>query len=116
MTSKREYIDYINDILDSIEKIELFTHDMNFEEFKNDDKTSYAVIRCFEIIGEATKNLPDRLIKNYKNVPWKEMAGIRDKLIHGYFGVNLKVIWKTIQKDIKKLKPLIISIREGINK
>jgi uncharacterized protein with HEPN domain len=65
------------------------------------------VIRNFEIIGEATKHIPEKVTKEYPNVPWKDMAGMRDKLIHGYFGVNLEVIWKTVKERLPKVKPLV---------
>ena len=70
---------------------------MDFREFCADDKTSSAVIRKLEIIGEATKNIPDNIQKQYPNIPWREMAGMRDKLIHFYFGVDYKLVWTTIK-------------------
>ena len=88
MSSDRIYQDYVEDILDSIEKVSLFVDGMTYEQFVNDDKTSYAVIRALEFIGEATKHIPESIRTNYPLVPWREMAGIRDKLIHEYFGVN----------------------------
>ncbi len=110
MNPKRVYVDFLIDILDSIEKIEQFTKDIDYDQFETDDKTSYAVIRAFEIIGEAAKEIPDEIKDIYSNLPWKEMTGMRDKLIHVYFGVNKAVVWETIQKDIPALKPLIKKI------
>lgn len=112
MTYERAISDYLNNIIDAIDKVELFTHDMDFEQFAEDDKTVFAVIRAFEIIGEATKNIPQSVRDKYSSVPWKEMAGIRDKLIHGYFGVKLAVVWETIQQDLPSLKPLITQMIE----
>jgi len=104
------------DILDSIEKIEDFVKGFDFEGFSNDTKTIYAVVRALEIIGEATKNLPDSLRLNHPEVPWKNMAGFRDKVVHGYFSVDLEVVWDTAVEDIPYLKPLITKILEEIEK
>ena len=106
----REFIVYLRDIIDAVEKIEKFTEGMDSERFYADDKTAYAVIRALEIIGEATKKVPQNIKGSYPQVAWREMAGIRDKLIHDYFGVNLEVIWKTVQEDLPTLKPRILQI------
>lgn len=106
----REFIDYLRDIIDAVDKIEKFTEGIDSEGFYDDDKTAYAVIRALEIIGEATKKVPQNIKQRYPKVPWREMAGIRDKLIHDYFGVNLEVIWRTVQEDLPTLKPRILQI------
>lgn len=116
MNAKHEFLDYLEDILDAIEKIESFTTGMTYHQFSKDDKTMYAVIRAFEIIGEATKNIPARLRRKHEGIPWKEMAGMRDKMIHEYFGVDLKVVWETVQKDIPSLKPLMVQVIEQESK
>ena len=82
MTTKRSYKLFAKDILHAIEKIEVFIDGMDFDQFEDDDKTFSAVLRKLEIIGEAVKQLPDQIKKNYRGIPWKEMAGMRDKLIH----------------------------------
>jgi len=105
MNPKREYKDYLTDIMEAMDRIEKFTEGLTFEDFKNDDKTISAVIRKIEIIGEAVKNIPPSLKNKNKQIPWKKMAGMRDKLIHEYFGVNIKVIWRTIKEDLPKVKP-----------
>jgi len=79
-----------------------------------DDKTSSAVIRKFEIIGEAAKQVPENVKQKYSSVPWKEMAGMRDKLIHFYFGVNYKLLWQTIKNRIPEIKPVIVQILKDL--
>lgn len=101
---------YIKDILDAMDSIDLFVEGMDFEEFKKDDKTSSAVIRKFEIIGEATKYLPDNIKKDYPGIPWREMAGMRDKLIHFYFGIKYELVWRTIKDVIPQIKPSLTEI------
>ncbi len=110
----RDYRLYLKDILDAMEKIEKFVEDMSFEKFKEDDKTSSAVVKKFEIIGEASKNVPEGIKQKYTQVPWKEMAGMRDKLIHIYFGVNYRLVWTAIKERIPQLKPLIKKILDEI--
>lgn len=110
----REYGDYIQDILDSINAIEEFTKGMDFEEFARDRKTSFAVIRGLEIIGEAAKSIPKSIRNRYPAVPWRDMAAMRDKVIHEYFGVNLKVIWKTAKEDIPPLQLLIDNLLKDL--
>ena len=103
----RDYKLYLVDILTAIESIERFVAGLEAEGFKHDDKTSSAVIRKFEIIGEAAKNVPDEVQRQYPGVPWKEMAGMRDRLIHSYFGVDYDLVWSTIKNRLPQLKLLI---------
>lgn len=87
-----------------------FVKDMEYDVFLRDKKTIYAVNRALEIIGEATKNIPASVKNRYPQIPWKKMAGMRDKVIHEYFGVDLKRVWSTVKKDIPDLKPLFEKI------
>ncbi|HHT9134084.1 MAG TPA: HepT-like ribonuclease domain-containing protein [Candidatus Avalokitesvara rifleensis] len=104
---RRDYRLFIEDILDCIEKIEQFVGDMSFDEFVQDDKTSSAVIRKIEIIGEAAKNVPRDLRKRYKELPWSDMTKMRDKVIHAYFGINHKIVWRVIKERLPQMKPII---------
>ncbi|WP_197431261.1 DUF86 domain-containing protein [Halorubrum sp. CBA1125] len=95
-----EVLDYLDDILEAVEKIEQFTEGMDYEEFTADPKTVDAVLRNFGVIGEAAKNIPEDIRQEYSDVPWSEMAGMRDKLIHGYATVELEIVWTTVEKEV----------------
>ncbi|MHA1280419.1 MAG: HepT-like ribonuclease domain-containing protein [Candidatus Helarchaeota archaeon] len=113
---KREYKDYLNDIYDSIEKIEKFTEHMKFAQFEKDDRTVLAVVKALEITGEAVKKIPPSIRNKYPQIPWKKISGMRDKLVHEYFGINIKVVWRTIKEDIPPIKPLIHDILKNLSK
>lgn len=100
----RDYSLLLRDILSAIESVELFVENMNFETFRSDDKTTSAVVRKFEIMGEAAKGIPEEIRLQYPQIPWKEMAGMRDKLMHFYFGVDYELIWRTIEKRLPEIK------------
>ncbi len=97
-------IDYLNGILEAIVNIKRFLTNVDYPTFKEDIKTQYAVIRALEIIGEASKKIPTEIKENYSWIPWRFMAGMRDKLIHDYFGVDTQVVWNTATEDILALE------------
>jgi uncharacterized protein with HEPN domain len=107
MKRERSHQDYLNDMLEAMSKATQFVEGMSFDQFSTDDKTMFAVIRALEIVGEAAKKIPPEVRALRQDIPWREIAGMRDKLTHDYFGVNVSVIWKTVGEDI----PLL---REGI--
>lgn len=111
---KRDYRDYLSDILESIDDIESFINDMTFEDFLNDKKTKNAVIRSIEVIGEATKNIPESIKVKYPSVPWKKMAGMRDKMIHEYHRIDFGILWKTVKEDIPFVKPMLQSVMNDL--
>lgn len=109
--SDRIYTDYINDIRQSIKYIQEFSKDISIEDFQKDIRTQYAIIRCFEVIGEASKKIPDDYKSKYPSVPWKVMAGMRDRLIHGYDVVDVTILWRTIRIDIPELEKNISNLK-----
>jgi uncharacterized protein with HEPN domain len=106
----RDYRLYLKDILDAMTSIEVFVEGMSREELEADDKTASAVVRKLEIIGEAAKQVPDDMREGNPLVPWNEMAGMRDRLIHAYFGVDYELVWTAIKNRIPQVKPLIADI------
>lgn len=109
---KRDYRLYLDDMLEAIGKIERYTDGLSYEQFRKDDKTIDAIIMNFAIIGEAAKQIPAKIRKYYPGIPWKEMTGMRDKLVHEYFGIRLDVVWETIMVRLPQLKPMIENLIE----
>ncbi len=93
--------------------IDEYVSNLDYSDFSNDQKTVDAVIRNLEIIGEATKNIPEEIRNKYPNLPWREMSRMRDKLIHGYFDVIYSIIWETIQDDLPLIKSEIMKILDN---
>jgi len=101
---KRKSSLYIKDLLEAMEKIEEFTQGMSFEDFIQDDKTSRAVVRKLEIIGEAVKQLPKEVRDRFEEIPWSSLAKTRDKIIHFYHGMDYEIIWRIIKEELPLLK------------
>ena len=114
MTARRLVSDYLADMLDAATKAVEFTRDLTPNQFAADPKTAYAVARALEILGEAAKNVPQDIRDAYPHIPWREMAGMRDKLIHGYFGVNPGAMWQTATEDLPPLLPFLRAMADDL--
>jgi hypothetical protein len=101
---------FLDDILKAINKINLYINDLTYEQFQKDVKTVDAVIRNLEIIGEAVKNLPSDMITKNPDVNWRGATAMRDRLIHGYFGVDVSILWETVTTDLPELNRQIENI------
>ena len=99
-----------------MERAEGYLERINFDEFLKDGKTCDAIIRCLEVIGEATKNISKEIRDKYPAIPWRDMAGMRDKIIHGYFTVDFETVWLVIKEEIPKLKPMIVKVLKDLEK
>jgi uncharacterized protein with HEPN domain len=105
--TKRQLEDYLQDILDAVAAIEQFTAGIEFEAFSQNLEKVFAVSRAIEIIGEAVKRIPASVKSQYPDIPWRDIAGMRDKLIHDYFNMDVAIIWEAVQEDIPQLKTTI---------
>ncbi|MBN2143816.1 MAG: DUF86 domain-containing protein [Candidatus Aureabacteria bacterium] len=103
---------FISDIVVSMNKIGDYTSGLTFESFKNNDMIIDAVVRNFQIIGEASKNLPEDIKAKYPLIPWKKMISLRNYIAHEYFGIDISIIWNIVTKNIPETKPLVIALLE----
>lgn len=110
--SKREWKLFVEDILESVEKIEEYVKDMTLDDFKQDRKTIDAVVRNFEIIGEASRYIPDDIKSEFRKVDWKAIAGLRNRIAHEYFGISLAIVWEIIKGELPILKEQMKEISE----
>lgn len=104
---------YMSHIRDALQQILTYTDGMDYTDFSLKRMTQDAVIRQFEIIGEATKNLSDTFRERYPGMPWKDLAGFRDKLIHQYFGVDLSMVWRSVVDDVPMLQNELLKIQNS---
>ncbi len=116
MNSSREYTDYLEDILEAAVKARQFVKDVDFNGFSTNDEKVFAVVRALEIIGEAAKNIPKSIRARYPEIPWEDIVGMRNKVTHDYFGVDLAVIWKTLHEDLPPLQVSIAKILQDFKK
>jgi len=116
MTERREVLQYLQDIAEMMSHIQSFTAGMDFDAFTKDTKTNFAVFRALEVIGEAAKQVPEDVRKRHPHIPWKRMAGMRDRLIHGYFGIDFEIVWETASRLIPELAPKLSAVLEAEHK
>lgn len=114
MSDPRRDPDYLEDILEAVQRILTYSQDLHHEDFLKDQKTQDAVIRNLEVIGEATKNISANLKQQYPQLPWREMAAVRDRLIHHYFGVNIEIVWEIVQQDLPQILPQLVQLLSEI--
>ena len=107
MYKTRRDLDFLQDIEEAIERILNYTAGFSWQSFLRDYKTQDAVVRNLEVIGEATKNLSDEFRAQYPEIPWRDMAGTRDRLMHHYFGINQEIVWQIVEKDLPDLNKQI---------
>ena len=112
----REYGDFLQDILGSIDSVEDFLTGYEADDFINDKRTVFAVLWCLHVLGEAAKHIPKKVRDQYPEIPWEDMTGMRDKVVHGYFGINLEVVWETATRDLPLVKPLVERALREIDK
>jgi uncharacterized protein with HEPN domain len=110
MTPPRSSQDYLQDIVNYAEDAMQFVGDMDFSTFEQDKRTHYAVTRALEIVGEATKNIPSEIRDRYPTIPWRLMAGMRDRLIHNYINADLKKVFETVRTDLPIIKIAIAQV------
>ena len=108
---KRNIKLYLADIKSAIRKIENYTRGLSFAAFAKDEKTIDAVITNLSVIGEAAKHIPKEILAKHPDIPWREIIGMRNKVIHEYFGVDEEILWKTIKEDMPELKKRIRKIK-----
>jgi uncharacterized protein with HEPN domain len=105
--TKRSYVDYLADICDAASLAQSFIAGLRFEDFDDNIEKQFAVIRAFEIMGEAAAHIPLEVQNQRPDVPWQDIIGMRNVLIHGYFGVDARVVWETLHRDVPALRTAI---------
>lgn len=108
--TRRDYTDYLNDMVQAAEDVAEFIQAMTFRQFLHDRKTMLAVIRCIEVIGEASKNLPVSFKAKAPDIDWNALAGMRNRIAHEYFGIDNQIVWKTAKHYLPRLRKQITKL------
>jgi uncharacterized protein with HEPN domain len=108
--SKRPIDLLLNDIYQAIDRIEQYIKNLSFDAFSKDQKSVDAVVRNLEIIGEAANRLPDEFKEKYSTIEWHKVVGLRHRIVHEYFGIDLEIIWQILHKDLPELKQKIAEV------
>ena len=114
--SKRTDTDLLSDIREAIRRIQIYLGEISYEDFLDDSKTQDAVIRNIEIIGEAAKGVSEQVREAQQHIPWRNMAGMRDRLIHDYFGVNLDIVWQVVSEELPRIAASLTEMAEPDNR
>lgn len=110
----RDLSERLQDILDAISDIEAFTASIDFEDFRANREKVYAIVKLIEILGEAVKQIPPEVRAQYPEIPWQSIAGMRDVLVHEYWGIDVNVIWATVQQGLPPLKLVITELIQSV--
>jgi len=114
LNEPREFRDFLNDMIAACRSMIAFVEGMSLEQYLADEKTRFAVSRCYEILGEAVRHIPDRVKNAHPEIPWRMMAAVRNRIAHGYFGIDDSILFETIGSEITALLPRLVSIRDKI--
>ena len=114
MNQGRTYVDYLRDIVAYADTAARILSGTSFQSFRDSEEKTLAVIRALEIVGEAARQIPEEIRKNHPDVAWAEAIAMRNKVIHGYFGVDLQVVWNTVREDLPPLRRAVAKILEGV--
>ena len=110
---RRDWRLFINDIVESILRIERYCQEMTYESFATDERTVDAVVRNITVIGEATRNIPAEVVARHSEIPWNEMRNMRNVVMHGYFGVSTRIVWETVANDLPPLVHLLKALLDA---
>lgn len=112
---KRPVAQRVQDALDVMDRAEAFVGEMRPDEFAADDRTVFAVERCFTVLGEAVRHVPDDVRAAHPDVPWQDIIGMRNRVTHDYLYTDREIIWRTVRVDFPALRPLLERVRDGLS-